>query len=434
MEGPKQVKAAVLTEDDMASEFSKLLEPVGYKDRNFNSKEYLSTQMTKSNYGSILFVFDNFETVKNPVELFNWIDTFIRFPNKVLITSRMSRNFKADYPIEVSGMTEKECLDLINLTSLQLGIDGLLTEDFKKEIIQESSGHPYVIKILLGQVVKDKRLNKPERIIASQDDILTALFRRTYNTLSSAAKRVFLTLCSWRSVVPQIALEAVLLRPENERMEIEKAIEELRTSSFIEIVTSEVDQTVFLNVPLAASIFGKTELEVSPLKVQINADKELLMEFGAAKMTDIPHGLGPRIERKFKMIAAKLLKGESINNYKPVLEYISSKYTEGWYLLYNLYKETGDLVHAREALKEYLKQNIAPERKMIAWLNIADLSKEVNDSYGEIHALTEMCMLHGIPFYYISNAADNIFKHLRKSPLPGKIDNESKDYFIKQIH
>lgn len=432
-EGPKQVKAAVLTEDDMAIEFCKLIEPKGYKEKSFNRKEFLSNQMIKSEYGPILFVFDNFETVKNPIELFKWIDTYIRFPNKVLITSRMSRNFKADYPIEVSGMTEKECMELIHHTALQLGIDILLTEGYKKEIILESSGHPYVIKILLGQVVKDGKLVKPERIIASQDDILTALFRRTYNTLSSAAKRVFLTLCSWRSVVPQIALEAVLLRQENERMDIEKAVEELRTSSFIEIVESEVDQTMFINVPLAASIFGKTELEVSPLKVQINADKELLMEFGAAKMTDIPHGLGPRIERKFKMVASRLIKGEPISKYTPILEYISSKYTEGWYLLYNLYKEVDKLDLAREALKEYLKQDISPDRKMVAWLNIADLCKETHDSHGEIHALTEMCMLPDVPFYYLSNAADKIFKYLRKTTITSSIDSDSKDYFIRNL-
>jgi len=432
-EGPKQVKAAVLTEDDIASEFCKLLEPHGYLDRSFKSKEYLSKQMTKSDFGPILFVFDNFETVKNPVELFTWIDTYVRFPNKVLITSRMSRNFKADYPIEVSGMTEPECLELIQRTAQQFGLEHMLSSDYKKDIIRESSGHPYVIKILLGQVVKEKKLLKPERIMASQDDILTALFRRTYNTLSPSAKRVFLTLCSWRSVVPQIALEAILLRPENERMNIEQAVDELRTSSFIELVISETDQTTFINVPLVASIFGKAELEVSPLKVQINADKELLMEFGAAKMTDILNGLGPRIERKFKIVATKLNMGGTLANYIPILEYLASKYSEGWYLLYNLYKEIGDLTNARESLKEYLKQDITHERKKLAWLNIADLSKQIDDPYGEIHALTEMCMLPEVPFYFFSNAADKIFKHLRHSPQPIKIDSESKDYFIRKL-
>lgn len=433
MEGPKPVKAAILTEDDVSIEFCRLVEPSGFKTKGFNSKEFLSKQMTKSIYGPILYVFDNFETVKNPVELFNWIDTFIRFPNKVLITSRMSRNFKADYPIEVCGMTETECLELIQLTSKQFNIDHLLNENFKKDIILESSGHPYVIKILLGQVVKDNKLTKPERIIAGQDDILTALFRRTYNTLSPASKRVYLTLCSWRSVIPQIALEAVLLRPENERIDIDRAIEELRTSSFIEIIVSPIDQSNFINVPLAASIFGKSELEVSPFKVQVNADKELLMEFGAAKMTDVPNGLAPRIERKFKMVATKIIKGEPIDNYIPVLEYISSKYTEGWYLIYNLYKEINDLKKAREALKEYLKLDISTNKKMIAWLNIADLCKQIHDSYGEIHALTEMCMIPGIPFYYFSNAADKIFKYIKKSTSPDRIDDDSKDYFIRKL-
>jgi len=41
----------------------------------------------------LLFVFDNFETVSNPVQTYNWIDTYIRTQNKVLITSRF-REFR----------------------------------------------------------------------------------------------------------------------------------------------------------------------------------------------------------------------------------------------------------------------------------------------------------------------------------------------------
>jgi hypothetical protein len=42
-----------------------------------------------------LFVFDNFETVRSPAELYIWIDTYVRPPDKVLITTRF-RDFKGD--------------------------------------------------------------------------------------------------------------------------------------------------------------------------------------------------------------------------------------------------------------------------------------------------------------------------------------------------
>jgi len=64
-------------------------------------------------------VFDNFETVRNSADLFQWIDINIRFPNKIGITTRV-REFKADYPIEVLGMEKGEAEMLIGQTAVSL--------------------------------------------------------------------------------------------------------------------------------------------------------------------------------------------------------------------------------------------------------------------------------------------------------------------------
>ncbi len=229
-QGPKLVTPHVFTVNDIATEFVRLIQPSEAQEKGFNAAKYLGQVMTKSSIGPILFVFDNFETVRGPSELYSWIDTYIRLPNKVLITSRI-REFKGDYPIEVLGMNEEESEELINATARTLGIGNLLTEDYKHELYQEASGHPYVMKVLLGEVAKAGKLSKIERIIATIDDILDALFERTYSGLSPVAKRVVLTLCSWRSTMPLLALEAVLLRPTNERMEVANAAEVKRTPS-----------------------------------------------------------------------------------------------------------------------------------------------------------------------------------------------------------
>ncbi len=190
--GPKRVKPHVLDEKDIANEFARLLEPSESKaHKSFNSLDFLSENLKKSRIGPALFVFDNFETVKNPVELYTYLDTYLRLPNKVLITTRF-REFKADFPVEVSGMTEKETEILIQSTATHLGIADLLTDKYKEEIYQESDGHPYVIKILLGEVAKAGSLVKIERIVADSEEILRALFERTYARLSPVAKRVFL--------------------------------------------------------------------------------------------------------------------------------------------------------------------------------------------------------------------------------------------------
>lgn len=74
-EGPKQVKRDVLRQRDIAKLFVQLADPAEAREKNFSAEEYFSQALTRSPLEApILFVFDNFETVQNPTELYNWID------------------------------------------------------------------------------------------------------------------------------------------------------------------------------------------------------------------------------------------------------------------------------------------------------------------------------------------------------------------------
>ena len=115
-------------------------------------------------------------------------------------------------------MDDDECRHLIKHTATSLDITGLVTDNYERDLIRESQGHPYVIKILLGEVANLRKTPKLAHILASRTDILQALFERTYQNLSPAAQSVFLTLCGWRSAVPQLVLEAVILHSQSEEM------------------------------------------------------------------------------------------------------------------------------------------------------------------------------------------------------------------------
>ena len=73
-EGPKVVQPHVVTIDEFAQEYVRLLEPANRKEKGFRQVEFLATELSKSSNGPVLFVFDNFETVKNPVEVYAWIE------------------------------------------------------------------------------------------------------------------------------------------------------------------------------------------------------------------------------------------------------------------------------------------------------------------------------------------------------------------------
>lgn len=407
-EGPKLVRAHLLGEKEVAREFARLTEPRGFGEKGFDSLKYFSQALTQSPIGlPLLFVFDNFETAQNPAELYTWLNTYIRNPNKILITTRF-RDFKGDYPVDVYGMTEQESDRLIAATAERLDISHLLTDEYKRDLYRESDGHPYVIKVLLGEVAKAGKVVKIERIVASKEEILDALFERTYSGLSPFARQIFLTLCSWRSTIPQLAIEAAMFRTFQERMDLENAIEELRRCSFVEVAESEEDRQIFLTVPLVASVFGRRKLSVSPMKAAVDATMHLLLYFGAGQKLDIKRGIGPRVERLFATMAQKIQSDSGeLSEYIPMLEYVAQRHAPAWLLLSSLYEESevkGSVEKAKEAIRRYLEREINPSQRFLAWNRLAQLCRRTSDAIGEIHALVEAASNGVSPVSSISNA------------------------------
>lgn len=405
-DGPKQVRAVVVNQQDIAMEYYRQI-----GDERTISKgvvDEFSMELTANSIGKTLYVFDNFETLSNPVEIYEWLSNYVRNPNKILITSRLNRNFKADYPVDVKGMTERQCRDLIAATSRKLNIDGVLSDDYISSLIEESDGHPYIIKIILGEVAKTGKATQVKRIVADRDNVLDALFKRTYTTLSAAAKRVFLTLSSWHSVIPNIALESVVMREENEKMDFDAAIEELEKSSLIEVVDRGDD--LFISVPLAAAIYGLKEMEVSPLKIQIMNDKKLLMEFGAGtekgKIT-----LESHIKRKVQALRERIVSEEMFVKELPSLELLASKYPEIWKDVAEFYRRFGKVEKEKECYRELLKVTHSQEKKLSYWKTLSGICMDHNDWVGESSALLEIVSLPNVSYEEISFAAYRINKY-----------------------
>jgi NB-ARC domain len=405
-EGPKLVSPDVLSLKDMAKEFVRLMEPADAKAKGFDAVAYFGNALTESPVGfPTIFVFDNFETVRGPGDLYAFLDTHIRLPNKILITTR-SRDFKADFPVEVTGMTEEESEKLIDVVAESLEISQSLTPEYRGQLIRESDGHPYIIKILLGEVAKAKMLVQVQRIVASKDKILDALFERTYSFLSPAAKQVFLTMCNWRSTIPRIALEAVMLRPANERMDVEDAIDELILTSFVEEVVASEDNESILSVPLAASVFGRRKLRASPMITAVQANAALLLNFGAGQKANATAGIAWRIERFFRSVAEKAANTPSaIEAHLPMMEFLAQRYARGWMLLARLYEESS-LENGPEKAKGYWRRYLEDvgksEEARFAWSQLARLCRSREDWIGEIHAIVELCSLDGTTIREIS--------------------------------
>ena len=377
--GPKIVRPKTLTDKDIIEEYKMLV--AGPDNGAIN----MAKHMHNSPHGPTLFVFDNFETVRHPIDLYQWIDTNIRLPNKAIITTRF-RDFKADFPIEVSGMEYDEAKELIEKTAKKLNIQEIVGTEQVEQVIEGSNGHPYVIKIILGEMADSGKFSKPKVVMARKDDILDALFERTYNSLSPLANRIFLTLSGWRSLVPQLAVEAVLhWRNSDEDVDPKAAVDELVRMSLIERTVAE-DKTDFLGVPITAALFGNKKLEVSPYRELIRDDIQFLQDFSPTTLTSMKKGSYPRVRSFFRKVASQISDGNvSMEERRPLLEFIAQNYQQAWLLLADLEKETGDeLEDEAEYIRRFLEQSPQGEEAYMAWMRLVYLYRRMGGVGGVV--------------------------------------------------
>ena len=397
--GAKPVRPRVVTQEDIASAAVELLGPEEMTHPDFNAIRYFQECLQSGAAGSTLFVLDNFETVHSLPDVFHWLDTHIRPPNKVIITTRI-REFRGDFPLEISGMTDEQADVLIDRHSDRLNIRELVSSSYKKRLISESDGHPYVIRIMLGQVAEERRTVSPKRIMADSDHMLRALFERTYNALDQGAKKVFLLLSKWRVFVPEIAIQAVLIRPGNDRFKVNKALDQLHRFSLIERRHAEEEDHMMVGTPLTASSFGRTKLETSTFRISVEDDLKLLMKFGPGRGKNAHQRVLPRIEKLYAHVASQARKESCVfEEYKPVLEFLAESLPSAFIQLSDIVWEINDSVEMKKQSIYYLRRYLeaaAPverQKRQEVWRKIADRCRVNQDTVGEIHALCEAALL-----------------------------------------
>ena len=433
LEADRQLKVRpdILTIDDIAKQYVELTSPEEKDLEGFSAKDYFLNALATVEFGKpSIFIFDNFETTKDPSDLFQLLNSHIRLPNKIIITSRF-RDFKGDYPIEVSGMKEEEAMELIATYSRSLGIHSKIKNDYKKKLYEQSDGHPYIIKVLLGEAKKSKQFNKIEKIIDNKDGMLDALFDRTYRGFSAAAKRIFITLCGWRSVIPRIAFEAVLLRDGNENIDLDSAIEELRNSSFIETHYSEEEQE-FIAVPLTAQVFGRKKLAVSPYKISVKTDIDMLMLIGPTVKAEIDKPFSRKLTRLSAAISKRITKGDKFSDFVPIMEYVAKGYNKAWLDLAEMYwKINGDLENAKENVRNFLEGVEEEFEARTGWNKLAVYCEKSEDYQCQLQCLLELSALGDVEYDELSAMANKVNYLFRQKNV--HVNAEEKRYIVETL-
>ena len=395
--GARSVTPEQLTEAELAKTFVHLIEakttPQAPTDRKI-----MESYLTRSDLGPILFVFDNFETMHNPVTIFNWIELHIQLPNKVLITSR-NQSFRGQFEVEVTGMTSEETRKLIQQTGDSLGILPLLKPDYVDKIIKAVEGHPYVVNMVLGEVARTDQPVLPEQFIKASTDILDALFDRTYRTLSQDAKEVFMLIATRGLPVPEMAVEAAVYGSSNPKQRIshpDAAIEELHRSSFIEVSRNEKHQP-FVSAPTVAASFGKKKLRAYEEKTSIDQEADFLRLFGPTQPAELSDGWEKSARRLVRNLV-ELIKENDIHlqHYLEMTEDVATMYSPVWLMLAEVYGEHtrfNNIKQAKEYVKRYLEQVTSAEELDTGWRRLQDVCYKNSEYHSELQAWAEWVQL-----------------------------------------
>lgn len=432
-DGPRPVRPEVTTVDEMATEYAELLDPEDHNLPAFDKIEYFQTGLSAPiETRPTIFVFDNFETVKDPVSTYKWLNSYIRLPNKVIITTR-HRDFKGDFPIEVLGMTKDQAAELMRSYGKRLGVEAYLNQGAVDKIYAESDGHPYIIKVLVGEILRTKKVVSIKSLVASKEDLLDALFDRTYANLSEPARRIFLTLCSWHSYIPEVALEAILLRSSVGEINVQQAISELVNSSFAERYDETPDESAFISVPMTSALFGKKKLSVSPYKLDIESDMQILQLLGASQSSEASRGIDGKIRRFIRSIFfAKGRDQKGREEMLPMLEFIAKRYPPAWLMLSDELTSYQDQAErCKEYIRSYIASTSAKTDLISAWDRVARLCKSTGDVSGELHSLYEMVLVSGIEYDNLSSVANRV--NVIFSERQQSVSLEKKELVISSV-
>ncbi len=396
---PVVIRPDVTTLGDVTTIAGGLLEDFGIDRPRNDEAVWFADRLADTRLGRVLWVFDNFETLHAPREFFKFLDQAIRDPHKVLITTR-HREFKGDLPIDVPGMefAEFELLVAAERARFHMGE----TDVDVKDLFIASSGHPYVAKVLLSSLRTGNPTKKAELALRRSDGALDFLFERSFDRLAEDRQFVFLLLCSWRSTVPQVALEIAVNGYLELGIDIESALQDLDDNSLVDLVYDNVE--TWVNTQMAAWVFGNKKLSSDARRNDVRLASEILQLFGTTTLATENPSVA-KIASNFWAKAREHVGGPEWATWKPCIEKLARLDTELWLQLGARYEEVKDFPEAIRAYRRLIEDTSGDPR---GWKSLAKLYEFVEDSPAALDAWVQRAVHRDSPIEDVTFAANKV--------------------------
>ena len=192
--------------------------------------------------------------------------------------------------------------------------------------------------------------------------------------------------------------------------------------SFVEEIGSEgEEEDIELAVPLSARLFGNKKLQTSPWRASVDIDSELLQLFGAVQPFDDP--AERRVIQLYRNTARSISTGKrSIQDVKPILEYVSRRFSAGWVLMSDLINEFGSSGQ-EDLVLDYLMKYVEDPRSDLyppqeIWRRISRTYAQCGNLYEALHALAQVSRQPSLMISELSNTAHEINGCLENTTRP----------------
>lgn len=388
--------------------------------------EWFSDLLSSEKHGRVLWILDNFETVHAPEDTVQFIANKLHQENRVLITTR-HREYQGDYAIPVMGMEEPEFLQLVKACAR---IHGILIDDKRIQNMHiDCEGHPYIAKLH----VADLRVNPAASIktTLNKERIQEDLLERTYLRLDDDSKRVFLLLCTFKSVIYRLALKLAVESETLVTRDIDGILDNLVSNSLVSSFSGVDDSDSHVSVPPIARSFGNRKLKSSDEKLAIDAMAAVLRLFGPitlreAKSTPNDDPSNRVYLKNFFKKASETADSELQKRYIALLGIAASHHPVIWKWLSDFHIKVGDFQAAINALKRQIElggeRDHAEVHKKLALLY---KRAEPQKPYLEIQALVRSAESPGVSLAEVQTTANRVNLFLKHKPAISDLERRS---------
>jgi tetratricopeptide (TPR) repeat protein len=343
--------------------------------------EWFKSCLASDSNGSVLWILDNFETMHDPVGVFRQIDSCLGSENRVLITTR-HRDYQGDYQIPVAGMEKEEFERLVAECCIRNNLR--LNSKRIEQLYIDCDGHPYIAVIYLAELRDNPQANISR--VLSHEDVLRDLLERTYSRLNDDSRRLFMLLCSFKSVVSLLAVRLAYSLSTSATQDVGESLKFLGDSSLIKVRVA-TDGEQYVEVPPTARIFGHQKYSSSDEQLLIKEMSEVLQLFGVTTMDHLTRAdHSSALTRRLESFWNHVQDEPNLENrvkYLDLVKLAARTHPSLWNNLAMYYKNSGDLRSAISSWRSLIESgNDDPD----TWRRLYLLYRDTGEKHNMHHA------------------------------------------------